>query len=196
MERSKIIRFKTMFDESNDETYVPLIDMITYDNKRISIHNIMPWQHEMIFKRTRKSFIIKDMERAIKPGIIFQTLIVKAILIPKTIYLLRKTKLNEDIVLEILKNLYPKMEKYIQQWINQEVQIIEHIKIQIIYQIRDRTTEEKELQKCKSRDKQRIQRKINRLKYINRALWRHYFELYEAYNNINEFHKEITKHNY
>ena len=38
------------------------------------------------------------------------------------------------------------MEKYIQQWINQEVQIIEHIKIQIIYQIRDRTTEEKELQ--------------------------------------------------
>ena len=76
------------------------------------------------------------------------------------------------------------MEKYIQQWI---------IKIQIIYQIRDRTTEEKELQKCKSRDKQRIQRKINRL---NRALWRHYFELYEAYNNINEFHKEITKYNY
>ena len=45
------------------------------------------------------------MERAIKPGIIFQTLIVKAILIPKTIYLLRKTKLNEDIVLEILKIL-------------------------------------------------------------------------------------------
>ncbi len=88
------------------------------------------------------------------------------------------------------------MEKYIQQWINQEIQIIEHIKIQIIYQIRDQTTEEKELQKCKSRDKQRIQRKINRLKYINRALWRHYFELYEAYNNINEFHKEITKHNY
>jgi len=156
----------------------------------------MPWQHEMIFKQTGKSFIIKDMERAIKPGIIFQTLTVKAILIPKTIYLLRKTKLNKDIILEIYKHLYSKMEKYIQQWINQEVQIIEHIKIQIIYQIRDRTTEEKELQKCKSRDKQRIQRKINRLKYINRALWRHYFELYEAYNNINEFHKEITKHNY
>src|SRR5436853_7894395 len=75
------------------------------------------------------------------------------------------------------------MEKYIQQWINQEVQIIEHIKIQIIYQIRDRTTEEKELQKCKSRDKQRIQRKINRLKYINRALWRHHFELFSI--NIN-----------
>ena len=82
------------------------------------------------------------------------------------------------------------MEKYIQQQINQEVQIIEHIKIQIIYQIHDRTLEEME---CKSRDKQRIQRKINRLKYINKALWRHYFELYEAYNNINEFHKEITK---
>ena len=94
-----------MFDESNDETYVPLIDMITYNNERISIHNIMPWQHEMIFKRIEKSFIIKGMERAIKPGIVFQTLIVKAILIPKTIYLLRKTKLNEDIVLEILKNL-------------------------------------------------------------------------------------------
>ena len=31
------------------------------------------------------------------------------------------------------------MEKYIQQWINQEVQIIEHIKIQIIYQISDKT---------------------------------------------------------
>src|SRR6059058_66437 len=105
IEKSKIIRFKTMFDESNDETYVPLIDMITYNNERISIHNIMPWQHEMIFKRIEKSFIIKGMERAIKPGIVFQTLIVKAILIPKTIYLLRKTKLNEDIVLEILKNL-------------------------------------------------------------------------------------------
>ena len=105
IERSKIIRFKTMFDESNDETYVPLIDMITYNNERISIHNIMPWQHEMIFKRIEKSFIIKGMERAIKPGIVFQTLIVKAILIPKTIYLLRKTKLNEDIILEILKNL-------------------------------------------------------------------------------------------
>lgn len=88
------------------------------------------------------------------------------------------------------------MEKYIQQWINQEVQIIEHIKIQIIYQIHDRTLEEMELQKCKSRDKQKIQRKINRLNYINRALWRHYFELYEAYNNINEFHKEITKQPY
>ena len=101
IERSKIIRFKTMFDESNDETYVPLIDMITYNSERISIHNIMPWQHEMIFKQIEKSFIIKGMERAIKPGI----LIVKAILIPKTIYLLRKTKLNEDIVLEILKNI-------------------------------------------------------------------------------------------
>ena len=43
-----------MFDESNDETYVPLIDMITYNNERISIHNIMPWQHEMIFKQTGK----------------------------------------------------------------------------------------------------------------------------------------------
>ena len=84
---------------------------------------------------------------------------------------------------------YPIMEKYIQQWINQEIQIIEHIKIQIIYQIQDRTLEEMELQKCKSRDKQRIQRKINHL-------WRHYFELYEAYNNINEFHKEITKQPY
>src|SRR6184192_3105417 len=61
IERSKIIRFKTMFDESNNETY---------DNERISIHNIMPWQHEMIFKLTEKSFIIKDMERAIKPGIV------------------------------------------------------------------------------------------------------------------------------
>src|SRR2546425_203962 len=78
IEKSKIIRFKTMFDESNDETYVPLIDMITYNNERISIHNIMPWQHEMIFKRIEKSFIIKGMERAIKPGIVFQTLIVKA----------------------------------------------------------------------------------------------------------------------
>ena len=54
IEKSKIIRFKTMFDESNDETYVPLIDMITYNNERTSIHNIMPWQHEMIFKQIEK----------------------------------------------------------------------------------------------------------------------------------------------
>ena len=105
IKRSKIAKFKTMFDESNDETYVPLIDMITYNNERISIHNIMAWQHEMIFKHIEKSFIIKDMERAVKPGIIFQSLIVKAILIPKTIYLLKKTKLNEDIISEILKYL-------------------------------------------------------------------------------------------
>src|ERR1043166_1125259 len=105
IKRSKIAKFKTMFDESNDETYVPLINMITYNNERISIHNIMAWQHEMIFKHIGKSFIIKDMERAVKPGIIFQSLIVKAILIPKTIYFLKKTKLNEDIISEILKYL-------------------------------------------------------------------------------------------
>jgi len=45
------------------------------------------------------------MERAVKPGIIFQSLIIKAILIPKTIYFLKKTKLNEDVISEILKYL-------------------------------------------------------------------------------------------
>ena len=105
IEKSKIIRFKTMFDESNDETYVPLIDMITYNNERISIHSIKPWQHEIIYKQMKQNFIIKDESRIIKTGIIFQKLIVKAILIPKTIYLLKKTKLNEDIISEILKHL-------------------------------------------------------------------------------------------
>jgi hypothetical protein len=105
IKRSKIVKFKTMFDESNDETHVPLIDMITYNNERISIHNILAWQHEIIFKQIEKGFIIKDMERAVKPGIIFQSLIIKAILIPKTIYFLKKTKLNEDIISEILKYL-------------------------------------------------------------------------------------------
>src|ERR1043166_600800 len=104
IKKSKIVKFKTMLDESNDETFVPLIDMITYNNERISIHNIMAWQHEIIFKQIEKGFIIKDMERAVKPGIIFQSLIVKAILIPRIEYIL-KTKLNEDITLEILKYL-------------------------------------------------------------------------------------------
>src|SRR5438067_5431550 len=86
------------------------------------------------------------------------------------------------------------MEKYIQQWINQEVQIIEHIKIQIIYQIRDRTTEEKELQKCKSRDKQRIQRKINRLKYINRDIISNYTKrIIISMNSIKKLQNTIIK---
>ena len=104
IERSRIVKFKTIFDESNNETYISRIDMITYNNERISIHNMKPWQHEMIFKRIKQNFIIKDEMRITKLGIIFQNLIIKAILISPTIYLLRKiTQLNEDIVLEILK---------------------------------------------------------------------------------------------
>lgn len=107
IERSRIIKFKTIFDESDDKIYVPRIDMITYNNERVSIHNMKPWQHEMIFRRTEQNFIIKDMTRIIKPGIIFQDLIVKAILISPTIYILREItpQLPEDIVLEILYNV-------------------------------------------------------------------------------------------
>jgi hypothetical protein len=105
IERSRIVKFKTIFDELNNEIYVPRIDMITYNHERISIHNIKPWQHEMIFRRVKQNFIIKDTIRITKPGIIFQNLIVKAILISPAIYLLKKTKLPEDIVLEILDNI-------------------------------------------------------------------------------------------
>lgn len=105
MEKSRIIKFKTIFDELDDKIYVSRIDMITYNNERISIHNMKPWQHEMIFKRMERNFIVKDITRIAKPGIIFQNLIVKAILISPTKYLLRKTQLNEDIILEILDNI-------------------------------------------------------------------------------------------
>ena len=83
------------------------------------------------------------------------------------------------------------MEKYIYQWINQETQIIEYIKGQITVQIRKKLDEEKRLQYCNQKDKQRRQRRINHLKNINKTLQRHYCELFEAYNNINEFIKEI-----
>jgi len=83
------------------------------------------------------------------------------------------------------------MEKYIYQWINQETQIIEYIKGQITVQIRKKLDEEKRLQYCNQKDKQRRQRRINHLESINKTLQRHYCELFEAYNNINEFIKEI-----
>jgi hypothetical protein len=104
--RSKIIKFKTIFDESDDKKYISRIDMITYNNERISIHNMKPWQHEIIFQQIEQNFIIKDEERLLKTGIIFQDLIVKAILISPTIYLLRKIpQLDEDIILQILYNI-------------------------------------------------------------------------------------------
>ena len=83
------------------------------------------------------------------------------------------------------------MEKYIYQWINQETQIIEYIKGQITVQIRKKIYEEKRLRYCNPKDKQRRQRRIDHLKSINKTLQRHYCELFEAYNNINEFIKEI-----
>ena len=49
------------------------------------------------------------------------------------------------------------MEKYIYQWINQETQIIEYIKGQITVQIRKKLDEEKRLQYCNQKDKQRRQ---------------------------------------
>jgi competence CoiA-like predicted nuclease len=83
------------------------------------------------------------------------------------------------------------MEKYIYQWINQETQIIEYIKGQITDLIRKKVCEEKKLRYYNSKDNQKRQRRINHLKYINKTLQRHYLELLEAYNNINEFIKEI-----
>ena len=43
IKRSRIIKFKTIFDDSDDKIYVSRIDIITYNNERISIHNMKPW---------------------------------------------------------------------------------------------------------------------------------------------------------
>ena len=104
--KARIVRFRTIFDETNDEFYISRIDMITYHNEMITIHNLKAWQHITIFNLIAKHFIIKDKEIFDKPGIIHQNLITNAILIPKNIYILRKIpRLNEDVISIITKFL-------------------------------------------------------------------------------------------